>query len=313
MKEFLFIINPVSGGRRGDLLRHRLLEALPKRIPRSSYDILLTDRGTVKLPATEYKTVVVAGGDGSIWQTVQKLIQRQAIPKLGIIPVGTANDLARVSGMPKLLKKAGMHGLLKAIERGKTISLDVLKLNEHLFFTNYYGIGVDATVACTINAFREKHAFSHRAAWTRGKFLYCLAGLCNLGLRLPCPVELRYEDERGEKHTVTVPVGSRQIIVTNIPWYAAGAQPSSRCSIDDGLFETTILTSTRHWVLLHLTRFLSIPFDKLLRSGITVQARSLSLHWNGQVHCQLDGETFHGQEPPPHTITVGRQVELIVP
>ena len=139
MKEFLFIINPVSGGRRGDLLRHRLLEALPKRIPRSSYDILLTDRGTVKLPATEYKTVVVAGGDGSIWQTVQKLIQRQAIPKLGIIPVGTANDLARVSGMPKLLKKAGMHGLLKAIERGKTISLDVLKLNEHLFFTNYYG------------------------------------------------------------------------------------------------------------------------------------------------------------------------------
>jgi len=204
--------------------------------------------------------------------------------------------------------------VLDAVQQGKTAPLDVLRLNSDIFFTNYYGLGSDAAVARDINAFRQKYAGKRREALLHGRVLYFLAGLRRLGHRLRAPVEISYEDAQGRQSGQTAAPDCRQIVVTNIASYAGGAQPSSQCRMDDGLFEVTVVGSARQWMLLHLTRFFKTPIDRVLPGIIRFQARSLTLGWSGRLCCQVDGETFGAQEPaPPHTITVAGRVEVIVP
>jgi diacylglycerol kinase (ATP) len=44
--------------------------------------------------------IVVAGGDGSVHGVVQELMEAETRPTLGVLPLGTGNDLARSLGMP---------------------------------------------------------------------------------------------------------------------------------------------------------------------------------------------------------------------
>ena len=311
MKEYLFIINPVSGGQAADKIRHQLLGELKKSFTPSDYDILITEPDGFRMPPSEYKAIIVAGGDGTVWQTVQKILTRKIVPRLGIVPIGTGNDLARSSGMLSCLRTRGVKGILQAIASGTSKQIDVLRLNHEFFFTNYYGIGIDAVVAGYINRQRLRRS-GNLFFSPSGKFLYFLAGLQNAGFRLRCPVSLSGEDALGNGYSFTVREGTLQIIATNTLWYGGGALPCSRCRMDDGVFEVTITSSRFQWLVLHLTRFFRRPLDRL-HSGITqFQSRSLTLSWDGTIAWQMDGETPTPLASVPHTITCAARLPLII-
>jgi len=50
-----------------------------------------------------YKIVVAMGGDGTIESVMRGMVGRKA--RLGIVPVGTQNNIAKSLGIPKTLKK----------------------------------------------------------------------------------------------------------------------------------------------------------------------------------------------------------------
>lgn len=54
------------------------------------------------LDRLDRRTLVVAGGDGSLHLTVSRLYARDALAgtRLGLVPLGTGNDLARTLGLP---------------------------------------------------------------------------------------------------------------------------------------------------------------------------------------------------------------------
>ena len=54
----------------------------------------------------EYDTVVVTGGDGTLNETVNALAEKENAPKIGYIPSGTCNDVARSLNIPKNVDKA---------------------------------------------------------------------------------------------------------------------------------------------------------------------------------------------------------------
>jgi len=305
MKKYLFIINPVAGGRAGKKIRQDLSAEIKKNIPTTEYDLLLTGPGEIGFPAADYDVVVVAGGDGTVGKAVQTLARRETRPKLGIIPVGTGNDLARSLGICALMNSRGVAGLLVALRAGRSRLLDVLSLNRDIFFTNYCGIGIDARIAAAFNAGRAKSRMP-------GKILYFLLGLKNLPFSIPCPVTLHYQDTSLQDRHLSIPQGARQIILTNIPSYAGGAQPSSDCRMDDGLFEVTVIRTAGHWLLLHMTRFFKKPFDLFLPGIIRIQTPGLEIACNGTLPCQLDGETLTGCRQPL-SITLAAQFEVVVP
>jgi len=92
-----------------------------------------------------YSTLIVAGGDGSVGEVVNGAArgwnEKKAFPvTLGILPLGTANDLADNIGIPRDLAAAA-----KVISNGKTRGVDLGKCNER-YFLNNSGAGLEPYV-----------------------------------------------------------------------------------------------------------------------------------------------------------------------
>ena len=315
-KETLFLINPVSGGRSGIRLKEILDSLLAELSIRESCETAFTT-ADVQLKTSralsDYHTVIVAGGDGTVARIVQKLAELEKKPRLGIIPCGTGNDLARVAGGFRLYKQKGMKALVEALLAGKTVPLDVFSVNEKLFFTNYCGIGLDAKISNDFNMKREAPFLRAAAACAGGRAAYAWYSAANLNYRMPFDLELIYTSAGNQHRRLQIDAGARQVLVTSIGSYAAGAMPSNKCLIDDGLFEVTVIKNLRQWLALHLTRFMRPSLRRTLLLARQRQASRLELHFTGSTCFQADGELYEGfPESGQHlVIEPAGQLELI--
>jgi diacylglycerol kinase (ATP) len=81
-----------------------------------------------------YDAVVAAGGDGTVSEVVNGLIQASGdgptVP-LGILPIGTGNDLNDMSGMPRVLSDS-----VAIIAGGHTRQIDAGRVNDRYFANN---------------------------------------------------------------------------------------------------------------------------------------------------------------------------------
>lgn len=102
---------------------------------------------------------VVAGGDGTVNEIASLLMKTPA--RLGIIPCGSGNGLARDLGLPMHPDKA-----LEVIRQGKVRTIDVGLLNDRPFFCTA-GIGFDA-----LCAFDFAHTDHSRGLWNYVKIIF---------------------------------------------------------------------------------------------------------------------------------------------
>jgi YegS/Rv2252/BmrU family lipid kinase len=140
-KNVFVVLNPKSGScdrgeARGALERHFSVVGVACRVHETGHDDRLIDlvrdavRGGCDL-------VVAAGGDGTVSAVADGLIGTET--PLGIVPLGTANVLARELGIPVDLEGAcqllaGDHALTK---------IDAMELGGKYYFTQV-GVGIDA-------------------------------------------------------------------------------------------------------------------------------------------------------------------------
>lgn len=131
--------------------------------------------------------MVIAGGDGSIHQAVNGLLKIAAAkrPALGVLPVGTANDLAFTLGLPK-----GISEACKVIAKGNELMMDTGMVNGR-FFVNVASAGLLTDVSQKVDT---------RVKNTLGQLAYFLKGIESLPSFKPFRVEyerdgIKYSDE----------------------------------------------------------------------------------------------------------------------
>lgn len=110
--------------------------------------------------------IIVVGGDGSIGDAVNGLMRApQALngrlPPLGMMPTGSANDLAFAVGMPSDLSIAA-----RVIAAGRTRRLDLGKMNDR-YFVNNSGAALEPYVTI-------KH---EKIQWIKGMARYGVAAI----------------------------------------------------------------------------------------------------------------------------------------
>lgn len=142
-QRILFIINPVSGIGKQKTVEKALEIYLDKE--KFDYSIAYTEYAhhatEIAKQATKenFDIVVAVGGDGSINDCVKGLINSDV--KLGIIPAGSGNGLARCLHIPLDINKA-----IEVINNSNSINIDTVNLNEHTY-ASVAGIGFDALIA----------------------------------------------------------------------------------------------------------------------------------------------------------------------
>lgn len=141
-RKALFIINPVSGGKKKDQVPH-LIE---KHLDHDDYDYKIefsTLDNEIRAIAIEgakhYDIIVAVGGDGTVNETASAIAGTDKL--LGIIPYGSGNGLARFLKIPMDAAKA-----IQLLNMGKVKAIDSAKLNDKWFF-NMAGMGFDAHIS----------------------------------------------------------------------------------------------------------------------------------------------------------------------
>ena len=94
--------------------------------------------------ASYYDAVVAVGGDGTINEVVNGLVNTQT--RLGIIPVGTANLLGSEMSVP-----ANIEAACQVIAKGNAVEIDTGKVNDR-YFALLAGIGLDAHVVSLVDS-----------------------------------------------------------------------------------------------------------------------------------------------------------------
>ena len=110
--------------------------------------------------------IIIAGGDGSIGDAANGLLQaakstQERLGPLGIMPTGSANDIAFALGLPTDLNEAA-----KVIAAGKTRAMDLGKLNDR-YFVNNSAAGLEPYVTI-------KH---EKIQWIKGMARYLVAAV----------------------------------------------------------------------------------------------------------------------------------------
>ena len=317
MKKVLFLINPVSGKLAGQTLKDCIISELNGVLDRGRFDIEYSERDIEKQcnnHLSNYEIVVVAGGDGTISQLVKVIAGLEKKPKLGIIPIGTGNDLANSLGILHLYKSQGLVSLLKMILRCKVAKIDILSLDNKCIFTNYFGIGSDAKISCDFDRLRYRTVFRKICGCISNKAFYGLLALKNIFYRIPFDVEIRYENEHSTTEIISLNRGLREIVISNTKIYA-GMELSSKCRMGDGKFEVTVIRGMLEWIHLFFALLCKKPLDTISRNLIQFQTDRLELNFTGDTFSQVDGEEYdsYAKGEKRLLVNVVSSCEMIVP
>lgn len=142
-----------------------------------------------------YSPIIAAGGDGTIGEVVNGMFAAQGrtpLGPLGILPLGTANDLAHNLGLRTRLLEAA-----RAIARGETRRIDLGKVNNWLFCNNS-AVGLEPLV--TIYNIRMVHF--------RGVTRYLIAALRAINSRPSWQMQLRWRSGAYQGPISLVSVGN---------------------------------------------------------------------------------------------------------
>ena len=171
----------------------------------------------------EADLVIVCGGDGTINSAARGLLET-GLP-MGIMPMGTANDLARTLGIPDDLLKAA-----DVILAGHLSRVDLGEVNGHPFFNvASLGLSVDLARGLTPEAKRR---------W--GKLGYGLAALKVLLKAKPFRAEIISDIGTGRVKTLQIAVG-------NGVHYGGGTVIHADATIEDGHLDLYSLELESVW------------------------------------------------------------------
>ncbi len=156
-QKIIFIINPISGVVKRKNVDNQIALFIDKE--KYDYQIIHTEYAQHAINLTEQAIIdgadiiVAVGGDGSVNEVVNGL--KGSKVKLGIIPLGSGNGLARFLKIPFKIKDA-----IEVINRNNYTSVDTVNVNERLFLS-IAGIGFDALVAKRFAKYNKRGFWSY--------------------------------------------------------------------------------------------------------------------------------------------------------
>ncbi|CAH1154987.1 unnamed protein product, partial [Phaedon cochleariae] len=301
----IVFINPKSGGNQGLkllqkfqwLLNPRQVFDLTQGGPRSGLELFK------KVPNLR---VLACGGDGTVGWVLSVIdnIGVAPAPAVGVLPLGTGNDLARALGWGGGYTDEPISKILSNISQSDIVYLDRWSLEvekntdtnakndggkQNLplnVVNNYYSLGVDAHIALEFHEAREAHPekFNSRL---RNKMFYGQMGGKDLLKRkwkdLADFVSLECDGQNITQKLKDLRVHA--IVFLNIPSYGGGTKPWNRSlggiepSTEDGLIEVVGLTTYQ------------LPLLQAGGHGTCItQCRSAKITTSKTIPMQVDGE-----------------------
>lgn len=269
LKDIVFIFNPNSGRRKSIDLIEDLFAINPKANYFISHSLNEFD-DFFQTEVHQYKVVVICGGDGTINTALKYFIEKDLA--LAVLPNGSGNGFARELGF-----KNDIKNLLDQIQHGKTLLVDLIKVNDDLS-CNVTGLGIDSYVTTEFDKSRS-----------RGLKGYIYNGVLAYFNFKPIEAKLTFQN-------TTIVDTFMMVCVANTKQFGSGAFIAPEAKYDDGLLEVVLLRPIPFYRLPSLLYRLftgSLSSSKYVEF---IQTKSISIESNSQSY-HVDGEPKAMKEP----------------
>ena len=241
-KQVLLIVNPKAG--KGDV--QKKIPEIKEDLIKTGYnvDIINTQRrvpikNIIKDYDKKIDIIICCGGDGTINDLVNSVMEMEEKPEISFIPLGTVNDFARTIGLSrtKFFKK----GILKKYTKK---DCDIGKFNKKYF--NYVAAFGAFTPVSYVTNQKLKKCF--------GKFAYFIVATKYFFKIKTYKIKIDIDGEKIEKECIYGSVSNSKSI-GGFQWFR-----KRDMAIDDGKFEVLLINKPKYKI-----QYLSIVFDILLK------------------------------------------------
>lgn len=292
----LLIVNPTSGPVENPQLLSDLKKSLQTQGIQAEICTTTPDEDGQGLAAAaakaEVQLVIVAGGDGTIEAVARGLVHTQSV--LGIIPLGTRNNIAASLNIPNNLTQA-----TQILVKGESKLFDMGKANNH-YFMEVVGVGLEASLFPCGDEVKEGIKKNYLAA-----FKSVLAGLNTFLQFKPHRLVLRFDGRRTRR------LRTLQVNICNSPRYGIEFALAPEAKMNDGKLDVIYINNPSKWD--HLRHFFTamrggrLPHQRLK----TYQVSKIEVKGYPPLEVHADGECL-GHTPVTVEV-VPRALRICVP
>ena len=213
-----------------------------------------------------FSEVIIGGGDGTLNAAAPGIVDTR-LP-LGILPLGTANDLARsLSIPPDPMAAAGI------IAEGRLRPIDLGQVNGHFYF-NVASIGFSAVLARRLSQETKRR-------W--GVLGYAVTAFRVLRRMRSFRVTIEHDGGLEKSRSVQVSVGNGR-------HYGGGMTIDAEARPDDGILDVYSLEIDHWWRLVALVPYLRRGTHGTWRDVRTLRTSACTLHTRRPMRVNADGE-----------------------
>ena len=281
-KKILLIVNPCAGRDRGRVSVQEIISLFPAGW---EFDIHQTKgRGDAtefaKNCADDVDVIVCNGGDGTLNETLNGVMQLNRRVPVGYIPTGSTNDLATTLGIPTDVKSA-----VELIVKGETNTYDLGNFNGR-----YYEY-IASFGAFTSSSYGTSQKMKNKL----GHFAYLLDGFLHWGSIKSVPVHIEYDGGTIDDEIMLGAVFNSTSVSGLLKF------DPSEIKLNDGLFEVLMVKKIK---VIEAPKMLS----KLLKKDYSderilyAKTRNFKMTSEKGVPWTVDGE--YGGDPTETNISV---------
>ena len=169
--------------------------------------------------------IIVAGGDGSVYESLNGIMTASRASAIGLIPTGTGNDFAKAAGIPLDWEAATRLLVDRIVSDSAPRRIDVGRVNDR-YFANGAGIGFDAKVS----------RIAEEITWPIGYFVYLVAVLRAIADGIITPVMKITAGELSWEGPLTL------ANISNGPWVGGMFHIAPMADNSDGTLELIVAT-----------------------------------------------------------------------
>ena len=262
----LFVINPIAGGK----VKNDWETAIREFFRASDYAFeFFIQTGKNDKPSIQHHierfrpdTVVAVGGDGTVKMVAE--IIKETTMRLGIIPAGSANGLAKELGIPASADEA-----IEVIVNGCCKKMDAIKINEKELSFHLSDAGMNALLVKYFDDSKK------RGLWGYGRSL-----LKMLWYKRRMRVAITTDDGTYKRKAYMV-------VLANAEKYGTGAIINPDGNVSDGKFEVVVVRKLHLFTIIKAV----LAHKRFDPKRIEVfRTKTVALRFQQKVPFQVDGE-----------------------
>jgi YegS/Rv2252/BmrU family lipid kinase len=232
--------------------------------------------------------IIACGGDGTVNEIANGILQSGRDAELGIFPSGTGGDFRRSIGMPSESREAARalrNGETKRIDVGKVTFVDHDNSPAERYFLNITSFGLAASII-------ERVKGTTSLSWLpldsiRGRASFALSTLQEVIAIGPTSVRVKIDDK--EEHSLQ----TVNFCVANARYFGGGMMIAPEAKLSDGFLDVINIgdINTAKIILNAYTLYRGTHLDlHEVKDTLAKRIEARPMNADQEVHIEIDGE-----------------------